>query len=193
MESEPLIPHNLQAGLRQMAEALNAVNVRYALIGGIAAGYRSRPRFTKDIDFLIDVPQIVLPVLLEDLHERGFTFDTEKTIREWTDHHLAVMDFHGVSVDWLKPVVAVYKHTIDRSKTESLLGCSISIASAECLILTKLIANRTQDQVDIENLLAANQGKLDLDFIRTEWETIAPENDPRMQRFLEMVGKFYSA
>jgi hypothetical protein len=40
--------------------------------------------------------------------------------------------------------------------------------------------------------LAANQGKLDLDFIRTEWEMIAPESDPRMQRFLEMVAKFYS-
>jgi predicted nucleotidyltransferase len=192
MDSEPSrLPQNLQTGLRQIADVLNSSNIRYALIGGIAVGFRSQPRFTKDIDLLLEISQVKLPGLLDDLHDRGFAFETAKTIQEWTKDHLAVIDFHGVRIDWLKPVIPLYKHVIDTSKTETWLGCSVAIASPECLILTKLIAFRTQDQVDIENLLAANQGQLDVPFIRSEWETIASESDPRMQRFLEMAAKFY--
>ena len=189
MDFESELPRNLQIGLRQMAEALDAAKLPYALIGGIAVGYRSRPRFTKDIDFLLGIPQIKLPALLDDLHGRGFVFETEKTIAEWTKYHLTKMDFHGVRIDWLKPVLPVYKHVIDTAKVESWKGYSISIASLECLIVTKLIAFRGQDQGDIEALIAANRGQLDLAFIRSEWATIAPEDDPRMQRFLEMVRK----
>lgn len=186
------LPQDLQAGLREMVEALYALKLRFTLIGGIAVGYRSRPRFTRDIDFLLEVPQLVLPGLLRDLHGRGFSFDTEKTICEWTTDHLTVLSYHGVNIDWLKPVIPLYQHVIDQARMENFLGCSVPIASPECLILTKLIAFRGQDQVDIENLLAANQGQLDLDFIRREWLTLADEKDPRYLKFQDMAAKSYS-
>lgn len=190
MDFESELPRNLQIGLRQMAEALDAAKLPYALIGGIAVGYRSRPRFTKDIDFVLGIPQIKLPALLDDLHGREFVFETEKTIEDWTKHHLTMMNYRGVRIDWLKPILSVYKHVIDTAKVESWQGYSFSIASPECLILTKLIAFRGQDQADIEALVAANRAQLDLAYIRSEWAAIASEDDPRMQRFLEMVKKF---
>src|SRR5207245_491164 len=101
--------------------------------------------------------------------------------------HLTVLSYHGVSIDWLKPVVPLYQHVIDQARREDFLDCSFPIASPECLILVKLIAFRGQDQVDIENLLAANQGQLDLDFVRREWLTVADENDPRYVKFQEMA------
>ena len=66
---------------------------------------------------------------------------------------------------------------------------STRIASAEGLILLKLLAFRTQDQVDIENLVAANSDKLDLDWIRAEWQNLGSPDDPRMRRFLELVSE----
>jgi hypothetical protein len=174
-----------------MVEALNSLKVRFTLIGGLAVGYRSRPRFTRDIDFLLEVPPLVLPSLLQALQERGFSFDTEKAIREWTREHLTVLTYHGVNIDWLKPVLPVYQHVIERARTENFLGFSVPIASPEGLILTKLIAFRGQDQVDIENLLAANPGQLDFDFIRGEWLTLADEKDPRFLKFQEMAAKLY--
>ena len=36
---------------------------------------RSRPRLTQDVAFLVEVPQLVLPALLDDLLEQGFTLD----------------------------------------------------------------------------------------------------------------------
>jgi hypothetical protein len=126
---------------------------------------------------------------LQVLQDRGFSFDSEKTLGEWTRDHLTVLTYHGVTIDWLKPVVAVYQHVIDQARRENLLGCSVPIASAEGLILTKLIAFRGQDQVDLENLVAANQGQLDLDFIRRGWLTLADEKDPRYLKFQELVAK----
>ena len=188
---QPELPQNLLAGLLELVQALDRLGLRYALIGGIAAGYRSRPRFTQDLDFLIEIPQLVLPGLLEDLKMRGFVFDSAEVIREWIQHHLSVLSFRGVRIDWLKPLLPIYQHVIDQAKPEDWMGCSIRIASSEGLILTKLLAFRGQDQVDIENLLAANRGQLDLDLIRREWETVAGQDDPRFQKFNEMAARLY--
>ena len=45
-----------------------------------------------------------------------------------------------------------------------------------------------QDQVDIENLVAANSDRLDLDWIKSEWQNLAGLDDPRMRRLLELVN-----
>lgn len=188
---QPTFPQHLLTALLELTQALERRGLRYALIGGIAAGYRSRPRFTQDLDFLLEVPQLVLPALLDDLHERGFTFNTETAIREWARDHMTVLSFHGVRIDWLKPLLPLYQHVIDQARPEQWLGSAVRIASTEGLILTKLLAFRTQDQVDIENLLAANRGQLDLDLIRREWQTVAAPDDLRLRRFEDMVARFY--
>ncbi|HEV3118685.1 MAG TPA: hypothetical protein VGY58_16670, partial [Gemmataceae bacterium] len=100
---------------------------------------------------------------------------------------------HSVRVDWLKPVIPVYKNVLDGARPEPWLGGTVSIASAEGLILTKLIAFRGQDVVDIENLLAANRGALDLEFVRHQWQTVGEADDARMQRFSDMVERYYAA
>jgi predicted nucleotidyltransferase len=186
MAPDPLqSAEELHQGLVAAAQALSQHQARYALIGGIATSFRSQPRFTKDIDFLLEVPALVLPRLLETLAARGFAFDTQATLRDWAQHHMTVLSFRGIRVDWLRPVLPVYVHVLDRATEEDWLGQPIRIASAEGLILLKLLAFRPQDQIDIENLVAGNPGTLDLDWIRAEWKTVASLDDPRMKRFLE--------
>jgi hypothetical protein len=51
------------------------------------------------------------------------------------------------------------------------------------------LAYRTQDQLDIENLIAANSDKLDLDWITPERQSLAGPDDPRMRLLLELVGE----
>src|SRR5262249_55482097 len=155
--------------LLKSAEALTQHHINYAVIGALAAGFRSQPRFTKDLDLLLNVPQVTLPPLLSDLARRGFQFDELATIREWTRHHMAVLSYRGIRVDWLKPVLPVYQHVLDRAITEPRLGHPIRVASSEGLILLKLLAFRTQDLLDIENLVAAHRDRLDMDWIHSEW------------------------
>jgi hypothetical protein len=176
-------------GALEFADAMSNAPVRYALIGGLAAGYRTHPRATRDIDFLLFVPQMALPPLLMDLARRGFDFDELAVIREWTQHHMATISYHGIRVDLLKPVLPAYQHILDRATTETWLDHPIRVASAEGLILLKLLAFRTQDVLDIENLVAASGKNLDLDWIRNEWQTIESLDDPRMKRLEELVAK----
>ena len=185
------LPQNLLIALQRLVQALEQHQLRYALIGAVASGYRSRPRATQDLDFLLEVPQISLPGLLEELQASGFSFDMLTAIRQWTQEHFAVVSFRGIRVDWLKPVLPCYQHVLNGARPELWHGTTIRIASPEGLILLKLLAFRSRDLLDIENLLAANRGQIDLDYIRREWESLADENDPRMLRFKDLVDKFY--
>ena len=49
---------------------------------------RGRARFTQDVDFLLEVPQLVLPGLLDDLVERGFALDPAIVIKEFVREHV---------------------------------------------------------------------------------------------------------
>src|SRR5262245_65005801 len=180
MASEPAVSRDLLDGALELADALSKASVRYALIGGLAAGYRTQARFTKDLDFLLQVPQLQLPGVLEELRGRGFDCDLSTTIREWTQEHMTTLSFRGVRIDWLKPVIPLYQHVLDRATEESWLGHPVRVASAEGVILLKLLAYRTQDKLDIENLVAAHRETLDLAWIRSEWATVAAAVDRRM-------------
>jgi len=52
-------------------------------------------------------------------------------------------------------------------------GHTVRVATAEGLILTKMVAYRPQDQIDIETLLTANRDRIDIDLIREEWSPFA--------------------
>ena len=132
--------------------------------------------------FLCRCRSLSYPTLLEDLRRRGFEFDTLVTIADWTKHHMVALSYHGIRIDWLKPVIPSYLHVLERATEENWFGRPIRIASVEGLILLKLVAFRTQDQLDIENLVAANSDKLDLDWIRAEWQCLADLDYPRMRR-----------
>jgi hypothetical protein len=187
MATEPTISDEVCKAMQEAIAAMDHFQASYALIGGLAASYRSQPRFTKDVDFLVKVQQLALAPLLEDLRSRGFNLDTFATIAEWTEHHMVAFSFHGIRIDWLKPVIPAYIHILEHATEETWLDQRIRIASAEGLILLKLIAFRTQDQLDIENLVAANPGNLDLEWIKAEWNGFADPADPRMKRLLELA------
>jgi hypothetical protein len=64
------LSQDLVDGALALADAARQANVRYALIGGLATGYRTRARFTRDMDFLLHVPQLALPAFLDELAPR---------------------------------------------------------------------------------------------------------------------------
>lgn len=183
LPDEPtLLSRDLPRAVELLAEACETKSVRYAVIGGLAMVVRARPRFTQDVDVLIDVPQLVLPALLDDLMKVGFAFDTVTVIRQYVDKHFTVLRYGSVRVDWLKPVLPLYVRALaDASLQPWVSGRLVRIATAEGLILTKMAAFRPQDQADIEALVVANRDSLDLDLVRREWSSVADTEDARTQ------------
>jgi hypothetical protein len=158
-----------------LADAFAVRSVRHALIGGLATSLRGRQRLTQDVDLLVDIPQIVLPGLLDDLVERGFALDPSVVIKQYVREHITAFLFGPVRIDWLKPVLPLYVRAIaDASLVVWSEGHSIQVASPEALILTKMVAFRPRDQEDIETLLTANRDTIDVGLIRLEWAPFAP-------------------
>jgi hypothetical protein len=129
---------------------------------------------------LLDVPQLVLPELLDELARLGFDVDMATVIREYVREHMTTFRFGSVRIDWLKPVLPLYARTLaDASSVTWTEGHLLRVASAEGLILTKMVAFRPQDQADIQTLLIANRDEIDLGIIRHEWSAVAAGEDSR--------------
>ena len=169
----------LNEAVRRLAVVFERRKVGHALIGGMAVGFRTRPRSTKDADFIIRVPAISFPGLLEDLAAEGFEIDVLDVIRRWSADRFVAFYIGPVRIDWMQPILPIYSRVLDSAKNEAWLGSRVNIASAEGLIITKMVAFRLQDQTDIEALLLANRESIDLDFIRDEWSIFADTEPER--------------
>jgi hypothetical protein len=179
-DQHDVLDNELIRAVELLGETFAKRSIRYALIGGLAATMRGRPRFTQDVDVLLDVPQLALPPLLEELARLGFLFDAETVIREYVHECMTSFRFGVTRIDWLKPILPLYAHALAGSSSVTWTeGHHIQVASVEGLILTKMVSFRPQDQLDIESLLIANRGEIDTDLIRREWTTVAVREESR--------------
>jgi hypothetical protein len=175
-----ILADELIRAVELLSECFAARSTRYAIVGGLATLLRGRLRFTQDVDVLLDVPQVALPGLLEELARLGFELDMTTVIREYVHEHMTAFRFGTIRIDWLKPVLPLYAHTIaNAGPLPWTAGHTLRVAAPEGLILTKMVSFRAQDQVDIETLLIANRDEIDLDLIRREWSAVAEGEEAR--------------
>lgn len=160
-------------------------NIKYAVIGGLALSYLGHARFTKDVDFIVHIPQLALPGLLEELIGKGFDPDLMQSIRTWTQSNMLVIHYDSFRIDWLKPPLALHHHVIETATQVAWKGSPIRVATPESMILLKLIAFRDNDKSDIQALIAGFRDKLNLTYIDSEWQTIGEPTDPPMLWFKE--------
>lgn len=191
------MPTNENEVGRSLEEALHGVvvtferhGVSYALTGGLAVAQHGVIRATQDVDFLLQISGIMLGNVLSDLKASGFSLDLEKTIREWGTHHMVQLVFQGVRVDWLGCVLPAFRDVLGSTVTRQITGCAVRVASAEGLILLKLIAFRDQDKLDIQGLIAAAGDKIDLTFVRDRLLQIFGSGDHRFDWLEEMARRF---
>jgi hypothetical protein len=85
-EHSPLATELIRA-VEILSETFADRSIRYALIGGLATMMRGRPRFTQDVDVLLEVPQLSLPPLLDDLSSRGFSLDVGTVVKQFVQEH----------------------------------------------------------------------------------------------------------
>lgn len=144
-----------------------------------------------DVDFLTSIPQVKLPPMLDELQQRGFVFDQIEVIRRWSDEGMIKLTSdRGVRVDVLKSAIPLFNRILHRATAERFEDLPIRVADVEGLLILKLVAFRQQDQMDIQALLAAYSGRLDLEWVRQEWSQLEAIDPSRLARFEEMVAEF---
>jgi len=145
---------NIFEEFNHLAKELETHKVKYALVGGVAVAFYTEPRFTRDIDLLIDSEDY--DKVKGILEKKGYF----ESASPWTfarvpielHRFLKVIEEDEMIVDILVATTEEVRTIIqDSVEAESEEG-SIKIASRKDLIWLKRMRDSKQDQADIEKL-----------------------------------------
>ena len=161
-------PSDTQRGRsREVSRMLAAAGIRHALAGALAANaYRSRPRTTEDIEFLVgDEP-------LES-HPGGFV-----TMR------VPVVEFDGIAIDQVPLGDAL--RALEEGLTHAPVSDGVPIVSLVTIVVIKLLAGRTQDLADIEAIASSGA---DREMLRAAVRQLVPDRAETLERLFENADR----
>ena len=147
--------------IRQVGSDLDALGARWALVGGLAVGVRSEPRFTRDVDFALAVgSDAAAENTVRALFARGYVHVA--TLEQQTTARLATVRLlppgahvEGVVADLLFASCGIEPEVV-ASATESLIvpGLPVRVATLAHLVAMKLLSERANRPQDGQDLLA---------------------------------------
>jgi len=146
-------------------DALEALRVRYAIVGGLAVGAWGVNRSTKDADLYADLPEAVRPLLKRALEAQGFRVPAMEEELE----RFGVFRSRsggGIFVDIFSATGPLGEAILDRRKSIDLAGRSLWFIAPEDLAILKAFSERPRDFEDLVNLSAVVGLKLDVAYIR---------------------------
>jgi hypothetical protein len=129
---------------------LVGAGLRFALVGGAAIVARARPRFTRDLDLLVELQPSELPRLLGLARAQGFVLDAgDRELAEEGLIRLRRAD-GGPPLDLIRADSPYLVQVITRATPVGGIP-GVPVASLEDLVLLKLDAHRP---IDIDDVLA---------------------------------------
>lgn len=144
----------LEKDFEEFIGLLNKHRVRYLIVGAYAVSFYARPRYTGDIDFLIEGTPGNLKRLLACLKDFGFE-ELGLTKEDFEDPEMVVqLGYEPVRIDILSSLSGVETRKALRSRVRGKLGKeSTWFISLVDLIQSKRATGRKQDEADVELLL----------------------------------------
>jgi hypothetical protein len=146
--------------------ALNAVNARYVVVGGVATILHGYIRLTRDVDLVIDLTPDDLRRTLAALEGIGYRpalpvrasdFADPDTRESWVrDKHMVVFSLRNdrmhIAVDLFARYPLDFGELWERSVVLPLRDTSVRVAALDDLIRIKREAGRPQDLLDVDRL-----------------------------------------
>ena len=132
----------------------NKHKVRYCVIGAFALAFHTRPRYTKDIDVLVENSAENAKKVLHALDEFGFG-SLELEIADFlSEGNIIQLGYEPVRIDILTSIKGMNFSDIWGTRVRGTYGDqTVNYINRKNLIKSKKISNRIQDQADIELLL----------------------------------------
>ena len=155
-----------ESALRTSVADLNAVGVRWALVGGLAVSARTIPRFTKDLDFAIAVASdSEAEEAVHRLRSRGY-YPIEVLEEDYVERLSGVRMARNASdvlVDLLFASSGIENEVVvSADHLEVLPRLTVPVATTPHLIALKVLAGRSQDLTDLGYLIpSASSAELD--------------------------------
>ena len=143
----------LWASLRRIVADLSAAQVHFALVGGLAAGSRTEPRFTRDVDLAVAVDndesaETLVRRLLADRYRATSVVEQEATGRLSTVRLVPPVDA-GAVIDLLFASCGIEPEIVAAAERTALApGLAVSVARTGHLIAMKLLSESPQRPQD---------------------------------------------
>lgn len=170
-QKEQIDPRHI---LIEVAEILKKLKISYLVTGGMAVVIWGRPRFTADIDIVIELTRAKADFLakaLKWLSKSGYIDDADIKEALQTRGEFNFIDpITGVKVDfWILKNEAFDYSRLKRRVAKKVLGKRIFFTSPEDLILIKLVWHResgsTRQLEDVESIFRISGKKLDIQYL----------------------------
>ena len=146
----------VEKDFKEFIESLNTNSVRYLIIGSFALSYYSEPRYTKDIDILVDSTASNADRLMTAIREFGFS-DIELGSRDFLEPDQVIqLGIAPLRIDLLTSLKGIpFADAWDRRTTGQYGDIPAFYISKQDLIDHKKLVGRKQDFADIEKLTKA--------------------------------------
>lgn len=166
--SEDALSSTLSGALVALVTWLDEENVPNAIIGGVGVSLTAQPRFTHDIDAVLWIDSGRWEALIESAVEHGFSLREPDAIAFARRARMLLLKHEnsGVEVDLSLGALPFERELIDRAEVFVINAITVKVATPEDLIVTKAVAQRAKDIVDIETILNVRED-LDLSRVRS--------------------------
>jgi uncharacterized nucleotidyltransferase DUF6036 len=153
--------------LAALAAVLDAFGVRWYLFGAQAALVYGAVRLTADIDATLELADRDLGELVAHLRTAGFVLRIQDftSFVERTRVLPTVHEASGMAVDLVLAGPGLEEQFLDHAQRQLIEGVAVPVASAEDIVIMKLIAGRAKDVDDVIAILGTHP-QLDLLRIR---------------------------
>jgi len=139
----------------EFLELLNKHDVRYCIIGAFALAFHARPRYTKDMDILVEPTTDNAKKLLTALDEFGFGSLNLAVGDFSTQGNIIQLGYEPVRIDIITSIKGLEFAGVWESRIQGSYGKqTVNFIDRQNLIQSKKISNRAQDKADLELLLS---------------------------------------
>lgn len=143
----------LEKDSREFIESLNSASVRYVIVGGYAVAFHGFPRFTGDIDFLIEVSPANAAKMQDVIVGFGFG-GTGLAKQDFLKEDVVIqLGLPPNRIDIITSLTGVgFDEVWAGSVAAKLDGLPVRFIGKDALLKNKSASGRAQDRVDIEKL-----------------------------------------
>ncbi|MCJ7681874.1 MAG: nucleotidyltransferase [Candidatus Aminicenantes bacterium] len=148
----------LEKDYEEFLGLLNRHEVRYCIAGAFAVAFYAKPRYTKDIDILIEPTAANSRRILKALEEFGFGELSLSQQDLTTEGNVIQLGFEPLRIDLLTKLEGFQFRDIWNNRTSGTYGAEkVHFISLEDLIKNKKQAGRPTDLVDVDLLEKARK------------------------------------
>jgi len=143
----------VEADYEDLLKLFNKHKVKYCVVGAFALGFYGHPRFTKDMDLLIEPSLENGKKIIKALQDFGFSSlkITEKDFIQ--EKEVIQLGYEPVRIDLLTSIESCTFKTVWKHKKQGKYGkTKVYFIGLDDLVKNKKAVGRKQDQVDLDLL-----------------------------------------